>query len=113
MIDLSVGEHLALCRSLTAVMAALEPWQLETALSESVDYAYEFQYSLYLREAAARLAGVMWLPVGEYGDEPGMVLSARPILDISFDRDGSLWRITARQLRFLKAIVDFHSGAAV
>ncbi|MES2170134.1 MAG: hypothetical protein V4479_05360 [Actinomycetota bacterium] len=113
LLDLTVEEHLALARSLSAVMAALEPCQLQTAFSESVDYAYEFQYSVYLREAAARLAGIMWLPAGEFSDRLAVAIAVSPIVDIDFDVDGSLWRVSPRQLEFIQAVVTYHSGAAL
>ena len=113
LLDLTVEEHLALSRSLSAVMAALEPCQLQTAFAESVDYAYEFQYSVYLREAAARLAGTRWLPADEFSDLLAMSIAVQPVVDIGFDRDGSLWRVSSRQLDFIQAFVNYHSGASV
>jgi hypothetical protein len=113
LLDLTVEEHLAVSRSVKAVMGALEPCQLETAFGESVDFAYEFQYSVYLSEAAARMAGIAWLPAGEVSDTFALVQNVRPIVDIHFDRDGALWRVNDRQLNFIEAIVNFHSGRYV
>ncbi|MCU1412763.1 MAG: hypothetical protein JWN80_103 [Microbacteriaceae bacterium] len=113
LLDLTVEEHHALSRSLKSVMGALEPCQLETAFGESVDFAYEFQFSVYLREAAARTAGVSWLLAAEVSDSFAMALTVTPIVDIRFDADGALWRVSERQLSFVNAIVNFHSGRYV
>ena len=48
MLDLDQGEHNALSGAVSAVMAALEPCQIEDVLNTDVDAAYELQYSVYL-----------------------------------------------------------------
>ena len=110
MLDLDRGEHNALSGAVSAVMAALEPCQIDDVLNTDVDSAYELQYSIYLCESAARLNGVRWLPAGEFDDEITVSMGIRPNLDIHFDSAGSVWRVDREQLRFLETCIAFHSG---
>ena len=116
LLDLSIEEHRALSRALGAVMGALEPAQLEHVLSFDLEYAYEFQYSVYLREAAARLSGTTWLTRGGFDDRLVMQeldAGAHPVVDIAFHREGSRWHVTNRQLVFLETCMSFHSAQNV
>ncbi len=116
LLELSIEEHRALSRALGAVMGALEPAQLENVLSFDLEYAYEFQYSVYLREAAARLAGITRFVMGRFDDKLVMReldAGSHPIVDITFDRDGSVWHVTNRQLVFLETCMSFHSAQNV
>ncbi len=111
MLDLDRDEHRAVSAAVSAVMAALEPGEIENVLDVDVDAAYEIQYSVYLCESAARLAGIGWLPAGEFDDALAVGMGIRPCLDIRFDGGGSAWRLDRRQLRFLEACIAFHAGA--
>jgi hypothetical protein len=112
-LDLSREEHNAVSGAVSAVMAALEPCQIEDVLDLDVDAAYEIQYSIYLCESAARLTGVRWLPPGEFDDEITVSMGIRPNLDIRFDGDGSAWRLDHAQLRFVETCIAFHSGSSL
>lgn len=101
MLELNVHEHRALSDAFCMLMSALEPRDIEAVLGWTVDQAYEFGYSVYLDEAIARLDGNTWLEAPDCCDKLATDMDARPVVAISFSENGSVWRLNARQARFI------------
>ena len=106
LIDLDEVEHIALSHSLSRVMSAIEPCDIERTLLADIEQAYEFVYSVYVLDARARLSGIGWLPFEHLDDS--LVTSddgAHPVLDIAYAPNGSTWCLTLDQLRFVELAI--------
>jgi len=102
LIDLSAVEHVALAHALCKLMSLIEPCDIETVLHSETEEAYEFVYSIYVLDAAARLTGITWLPYEDPEDTHGIVNDAKPVLGIAYAPNGSTWCLTTQQLRFVE-----------
>jgi hypothetical protein len=102
-LDFAPAEHLALGHTLYEVMASIEPSMITSILGVAPSDAYEFVYSVYVAEDAARDAGVSWLQ--DEGHVGAVSKGATPVIGILFTDEGSSWRLTVEQLGFVELCV--------
>ena len=103
-LTLSPTEHVALAHSLFEVMAELEPCDIRTTLGFEPVAAYEFVYSVFLAEEAARRDGIPWLQRETFHDEAGT--DGEPLVTILFTYTGAAWHLTVEQLGFIELCVS-------